>query len=90
MIALCPTCHRQLGKLSRDECYRLKKSPRNAEAKLLYGELGTKSAVSSFLVGSNTFIDTPIVFEYFGAPIIQYTIEDHAPLISIYFPREDY
>jgi len=89
MIALCPTHHRQLGKLNRQKSYDLKKSPHNKTVGKLYGELGTDKNITKFLVGSNTFEDTPIIFSYYRQPIIRYVIEDRQALLDIYIPKAD-
>lgn len=89
MIALCPTHHRKLGKLDRKRCYDLKAEPHNKAVGKLRGELGTNKKVTSFLVGSNTYEDTPIIFSYFETPIICYKIEDHQALLDIYIPKGD-
>lgn len=89
MVALCPTHHRQFGKLDRQRSYDLKSNPRNKLVNKLYGELGTDKQINSFLVGSNTYEDTPIVFSYFERPIISYIIEENQALLDVYIPRGD-
>lgn len=89
MIALCPTCHSRLGKLSPKKCYDLKANPFNKKTGKIRGELGTAKSTNSFLVGSCTYINTPVIFSYFDAPIIRYSIEDGQTLLDIYIPKED-
>lgn len=89
IIALCPTCHRMMGKLRRERCYELKRNPYNKERGKLRGELGTDAEFTSFLVGSCTYIETPIIFEYYRQPIIKYYIEDGQVLLDIYIPQDD-
>lgn len=89
MIAVCPTCHRSLGKMPRERCYALKANPKNKREGKIRGELGTDAKTTSFLVGSCTYIDTPIIFSYCNAPIIQYSIEDGQALLDIYIPKEN-
>lgn len=89
MIAICPTCHRSLGKMRRERCYALKANPRNKREGKIRGELGTDAHTTSFLVGSCTYIDTPIIFSYYEAPIIRYSIEDEQASLDIYIPKED-
>lgn len=88
MIALCPTHHSQLGKLSREECYHLKSNPRNTELGILRGELGTEKEISSFRVGGNTYINTPNVFTYFGQPILGMRSRNGEVLIHAYLPDD--
>ena len=89
MVALCPTHHQQFGKLSSEESYEVKANPKNKLVGKIYGELGTDREVTSFLVGSNTYIDTPIIFSYFERPIIRYTIENRQTLLDVYIPKQD-
>ncbi|SFQ30968.1 HNH endonuclease [Roseivivax halotolerans] len=89
MIALCPTCHRSLGKMRRERCYALKENPCNKLAGKVRGELGSDADTTSFMVGSNTFIDTPVIFSYYETPIIQYSLDDGQALLDIYIPKED-
>ncbi len=89
MIALCRNCHQSLGKMRRERCYELKANPRNKREGKIRGELGTDVDTTSFLVGSCTYIDTPIIFSYFETPIIRYSIEDGEALLDIYIPKED-
>ena len=89
MIALCPTCHQGLGKMRREKCYSLKANPWNKRNGKIRGELGTDKDTTAFLVGSCTYIDTPIVFSYYNRPIIRYTIEDGQALLDIYIPKQD-
>lgn len=89
MIAVCPTCHRSLGKMRRERCYALKANPRNKREGKIRGELGTDAGTTSFLVGSCTYIDTPIIFSYYESPIIRYSIEDGQALLDIYIPKSD-
>lgn len=89
MVALCPTHHRQFGKLTRQKSYDVKANPRNRTHNKLYGELGTDKEVTSFLVGSNTYKDTPVIFSYFGRAIIRYNIENRQALLDVYIPKPD-
>jgi len=89
MIALCPTCHRKLGKMRPDHCYKLKSNPHNKRKGKIRGELGSNADTTSFLVGSCTYIDNPVVFSYYERPIIQYLIEGGQALLDIYIPKED-
>jgi hypothetical protein len=89
MIALCPTCHQSLGKMRRERCYALKANPFNKRSGMIRGELGTDNDTTSFLVGSCTYVDTPIVFAYYETPIIRYSIEDGQALLDIYIPKGD-
>lgn len=90
MVALCGTCHQILGKLSRKVAYDLKKSPFNAKKGRLKGLLGTDRPKPSFVMGTNTFINTPVIFSFFGLPIFQYEIADGQSLISAYIPKSDF
>ena len=89
MVALCPTHHQQFGKLSSDESYEVKANPKNKLVGKIYGELGTNREVTSFLVGSNTYRNTPIIFSYFERPLIGYTIENRQALLDVYIPKQD-
>ncbi|PQO22704.1 hypothetical protein C2I36_11690 [Rhodobacteraceae bacterium WD3A24] len=89
MIALCPTCHQGLGKMRRERCYSLKKNPFNRINGKIRGELGANMETSSFLVGSCTYLDTPVIFSYYDRPIIQYLIDEGQALLDIYIPKED-
>ena len=89
MVALCPTHHREYGKLSRSKSYSVKENPRNKVVGKLFGELGTDNQQTAFKVGSNTYIDTPIIFSFFEAPILRYLVEDKQVLVDVYIPRQD-
>ena len=89
MIALCPTCHQSLGKMQSKRCYELKENPRNKREGIIRGELGTDVDTTAFLVGSNTYINTPAIFSYYETPIIRYSIEHGQALLDIYIPKED-
>ncbi|SHG78830.1 HNH endonuclease [Cognatishimia maritima] len=90
MIALCPTCHRIVAKWHRDRQYELKSAPENKGKGKLRGELGTDREKSSFVLGSNTFINTPNIVSYYGQSIISYSVRDNQSLISVYLPRDDF
>lgn len=90
MVALCPTCHRSLGKMSRDKCYSLKKTPYNKVKGLVRGCLGTDAPINRFILGSNTYINTPVIFSYFGRSIISYKIEQNQFLLSMYLPESSF
>lgn len=89
MIALCPLHHQQHGKLPRSKSYDLKTNPVNKLNGKIYGELGTDKKTTKFLVGSNTYENTPVVFSYYKAPILQYTIENNQALLDVYIPKSD-
>ncbi|MCP9481663.1 HNH endonuclease [Shimia sp. CNT1-13L.2] len=89
MVALCGTCHTKFGKLRRNRAYELKENPFNRIKGKIYGELGTDKAVTKLRVGSTTFENTPTVFSFFEAPLIQFRIEDGQLLLSAYIPAED-
>jgi len=86
MIALCPTHHREFGKLSRMKCYELKANPINAKLGMLHGQLGTDKDILSFRVGGNTYINTQNVFMYFGQPILGMRSRNGEVLIQAYLP----
>lgn len=75
--------------MRRDRCYALKANPRNKREGKIRGELGTDAETTSFLVGACTYINTPIIFSYYEAPIIRYSIENGQALLDIYIPKED-
>ncbi|WP_158442371.1 HNH endonuclease signature motif containing protein [Paracoccus aminophilus] len=89
MIALCPTHHRELGKMPRSKSYALKQNPHNQVHGFIKGCLGTEAHIDRFVVGSNTYINTPVIFSYFEQPIISYRIEDGQFLLSIYLPDRE-
>ena len=89
MIALCPTHHCEMAKKPRHRCYELKANPYNKQHGKLRGELGTDAKFTSFLVGSNTYKDTPVIFSYFGQPIISYYVQDGQILLDPYIPKID-
>lgn len=86
MIALCPNHHRSLGKMSRKKCYDLKANPYNKTHGLIRGCLGTNVPIDRFIMGSNTFINTPVIFSYFEQPLLSYRVEDDQFLLSAYLP----
>ena len=88
MIALCPTHHSQLGKLSKKRCYDLKVNPRNAKLGILRGELGTDREITAFRVGGNTYVNTPNVFTYFGRTILGLGTRNGETLIQAYIPDD--
>lgn len=89
MVALCPTCHTHVGKLSKSIAYELKKAPHNKQHKAFQGELGTDAKITSFLIGSNTFENTPVIFSYNSIPIIGYRIIDGQLSVSANFFGQD-
>lgn len=90
MIALCPTHHRDIAKRSREHAYGLKKSPYNKRVGRFQGELATDKEKPSFIMGTNTFVRTPVIFSYYGTPIFSYRIFGGQNLISTYLPDQDF
>jgi hypothetical protein len=90
MVALCPTHHAEYGKRPRSDSYELKQSPINANTGKIRGYLVSDEERSEFIAGSNTFIDTPIIFSYYGIPILKYVVEDGRNLLSAYLPNDDF
>lgn len=90
MVALCPTHHRSVGSMKRAQQYRIKAEPINAATGVVRGYLTTDKDQPSFVLGSNTFVRTPVVFSYYKQPIFSYTIREGQSLISAYIPRSDF
>lgn len=90
MIALCPTHHRMAGKMSRSKQYKIKHEPINAKQGAIKGLLVSEKLQTEFLMGSNLYVNTPVIFSYFELPIIKYRIAGGQNLISVYIPKNDY
>lgn len=90
MIALCPTHHRVAGKMRREQQYKIKNDPINARNGYLKGLLVSDKLQTEFLMGSNVYVNTPIILSYYELPIIKYRIHDGQALISAYLPRTDF
>lgn len=90
MIALCPTHHRSFGKMQRKKCYDLKINPRNKRENAIKGLLGNDVEIDRIMMGSNIYVDTPIIFSYYNKPIISYRFEDGQFLLSTYLPGRDF
>lgn len=86
MVALCPLHHTEYGKRRRQDAYEVKANPRNRLLGAVLGELHTNADTSDFLVGSNTFQDTPVIFQFYGQPILGYRVEDGRAEVSAYIP----
>ncbi|WP_225028932.1 HNH endonuclease [Xinfangfangia pollutisoli] len=90
MVALCPTHHRIVGKMAPDRQYEIKNNPKNRDAGMLRGFLATDKHQPSFVMGTNTFINTPTILSYYGVPIITYRVLEGQSLLSAYIPKDDF
>lgn len=89
MVALCPTHHTEFGKKRRQLSYDLKAAPYNSQHGFVNGSLGTEAIIDRLILGSNTYIDTPIIVSYYEQPLISYRVEGDVFLLSAYVPSED-
>lgn len=90
MVAVCPTHHRSIGKMKRGKQYDAKNNPINGTNGTVRGLLGTDQDAPSFILGSNTFVNTPVIFSYYHLPIIEYRLIDGQNCISAYLPKRDF
>ena len=90
MVALCPTHHREIGKRQRAYAYELKKQPYNKMHGKFRGTLYTEKEKPSFIMGTNTFIKTPIILSFYDQALIKYRIDQGQSLISVFLPDADY
>lgn len=86
MVALCPTHHREIGKRQRAYAYELKKQPYNKMHGKFRGTLYTEKEKPSFIMGTNTFIKTPIILSFYDQALIKYRIDQGQSLISVFYP----
>lgn len=90
MVVLCPTHHRELGKLPRRLCYEAKKAPRNIRENRLEGLLGGNNNAKGIKFGSTTFEEGyPLVYA-FQHPIISYHRIDGQYLINLFVPDRNF
>ncbi|MGQ0564180.1 MAG: HNH endonuclease signature motif containing protein [Gemmobacter sp.] len=86
MVALCPTHHRESGKLRREKAYKLKREPINLVNGNVRGLLGTNRTLQSFRLGTSIFINTPKIFVHRGRTILEHVIQDGQNLVSAFIP----
>ncbi|WP_107816745.1 HNH endonuclease [Celeribacter persicus] len=86
MIALCPSHHTEVAKLTRQKQYDLKFTPHNIKTGQIRGTLISAETEPSFIVGGNTYINTPKIFTYYDLPLITYDIIEGERSLSLYFP----
>ncbi len=52
--------------------------------------LGTDKEITDFKVGGTTFVNTPIIFEYFKVPILAYKIVEGQALLDVFIPDKTF
>ncbi|MDX2482684.1 MAG: HNH endonuclease signature motif containing protein [Pseudodonghicola sp.] len=87
MVALCPTCHRQFGKLSKKRAYHLKQNPFNIRQKRFEGYLGGNGQKKALRVGSLTVIDCKSAVSFSGNNIFSYALVDEEIQIDAFIPN---
>ena len=90
MMALCPNHHRMAGKMSIAKQYDIKNEPINASKGAIKGLLVSAKVQTEFLMGSNFYVNTPVILSYYEFPIIEYRISDGQNLLSAYIPKNDF
>ncbi len=90
MVALCPTCHRVLGKLPRKRAYEVKRNPINIRNKRIKGYLGGTNLKNSILVGGTRVIDCKSAINFSGIDILSYSIVDGEFCVNAFIPDKDY
>jgi len=90
MVAVCPTHHRMFHTMGRDQQYAIKQAPKNKRSGAINGLLWSAAAQPVFVMGTNRYINTPIIFDFYGLPIIQYRLMNGQYLVSAYIPKSDF
>jgi len=90
MVALCPTHHKEYGKMNKKHAYNAKHNPINIRNKRLGGYLRTNIEHQGLKLGASKFSNCRTALSYFGIPLFGHKIIDNEIQIDCFMPNRDF
>ncbi|MCJ7874876.1 HNH endonuclease signature motif containing protein [Phaeobacter sp. J2-8] len=90
MIALCPTCHRHYGKMSKNKAYALKQNPFNIRHKRFRGMLGGNGTQKALKIGNIHIESCRKCLVFGGMTLFNYKLEEGEFLLDVLVPKHDF
>ena len=90
MVALCPTCHTEFGKLPKARSYSVKNNPINIRRGRIHGYLGGNKKQKYLRLGSAKIGECESALNYAGIDLFSYKLVDEEYLLNIFLPDDKF
>ncbi len=90
MVALCPKCHTEYGKLSQAKSYKAKRDPFNIRHGRIEGYLGGNKIQKAIRLGGMTALNCRVPIDYAGNPLFKYRNFEGEFLLDVFLPDQNF